>query len=101
MSEEHGTPKPAPEVARLERQWVGKRVRCDVRGMGSGVRYRDQIGTVRGISTNQAEAEDMGYREWGATGLLVEIPDLGRTSVYGEWPVFFGDARVVSEGDES
>lgn len=85
--------KAAKSLAATKRKWVGAIVQCYIRDH-AGKRKGPLYGVVRGISDNQVAVEQEGGREFNATGLLVEIPDLGRHTTYGEWPVRFDDARI-------
>lgn len=80
-------------VVALEQKWVGKPVRCFVRDY-MGVRRGPYFGQVTGLSTNEATMEDEGGDTYEATGLLVDLPTLGRNSTYGEWPVRFTDVEI-------
>jgi len=85
--------KAAKSLAKTKLKWTGALVSCYVRDMKNR-RLGPVLGIVRGVSTNQAAVEDEGGDEYSATGLLVEIPDLGRNVTYGEWPVRFEDAKI-------
>lgn len=85
--------KASKSLAKTKLKWTGAIVQCYIRDH-LGKRRGPVMGVVRGISTNQAAVEDEGGPEYNATGLLVEIPDLGRNATYGEWPVRFDDARI-------
>lgn len=85
--------KPAKSFAKTKLKWTGALVSCYVRDIKNR-RLGPVLGIVRGISTNQAAMEDEGGAEYSATGLLVEIPDMGRNVTYGEWPVRFDDATI-------
>jgi hypothetical protein len=77
-------------VESARKRWLGKAIVCFTRGY-HGERIGPYAGIVIGISDNQVAVEAEGGRVIDATGLLVEIPKLGRNHDYGEWPVRFGD----------
>ena len=87
-------PRASRSLKRAERQWLNKPVTVYVRSLDNK-KLGPYRGTVKGVSTNEVAATDEAAREFGATGLLVDIPDLGRNSTYGEWPVRFSDAVLA------
>ena len=86
--------KPSRSYNQKVKQWVGQSVSCFIRTI-EGKPQGPYLGTVKGLSTNEAAAEDEGKVIYEATGLLVEIPELGRNVSYGEWPVWFSDAALI------
>jgi hypothetical protein len=86
--------RPTKSLKATEKKWIGAKVKCYLRTQ-DGKRSRGlSYGIVRGITTNQAAAEADGREEYSATGLLVEIPDLVKHPVHGDWPVRFDDAEI-------
>lgn len=86
---------PSKIISILRRKWYKAVVSCYTRDM-HGQRQGPYYGIVRGIATNQAAVEDEGGDFYEATGLLVDIPKLGRNVTYGEWPVGFEDVERLS-----
>jgi hypothetical protein len=86
--------KAAKSLAKTTLKWSGAIVSCYIRDMHDKRRGPVE-GVVRGISTNQKAVEDEGGAEYNATGLLVDIPELGRNITYGQWPVRFDDATII------
>ncbi len=87
-------PKASASLKRTERQWLNKLVTVYVRSLDNK-KLGPYRGTVKGVSTNEVSATDEAAREFHATGLLVEIPELGRNTTYGEWPVYLADAVLA------
>lgn len=75
-------------------KWLGRSVRVFIRGSDSS-RKGPYFGVVRGLSDNEVAMEDEGGTTFEATGLLVEIPELGRESTFGDWPCRFDDAEII------
>lgn len=86
--------KPSKQVKQMRKQWIGKRVTCFIRNIRNE-REGPHHGTVKGLTTNQAALEDEDGDEYDATGLLVDIPELGHHCIFGEWPVRFSDATLL------
>lgn len=76
------------------KRWLGRSIRCFVRDV-YGRSIGPHVGTVKGLSSNEVSARDEGASQWEYTGLLVEIPELGRNQTYGEWPVEFSHAKLT------
>ncbi len=92
--------RPSRTIVAQTLRWVGQSVKCYIRSIDHR-RLGPYAGIVRGLATNQATVDDEGGSKYFATGLLVEIRELGRNQLYGEWPVIFGDAEIVTAADFS
>jgi len=87
---------PTREYKTARRKWVGARVSVFIRKMNKEKKGPYE-GICKGLSDNAVAAEDEGSRCFDATGLLVEIPFLGRNETSGEWPVSFVDAEILED----
>lgn len=93
--------RPTKALLAAERKWVGKQIRCYLRGLRNE-KEGPYIGTVAAVADNQAEVEDEGIGTdgtYGPTGLLVTIPEKGRNTTLGEWEVRFEDAEILPNAE--
>ena len=67
---------------------------CDVRDLRNR-KIGPFKGIVKGLASNEDDVEWESRLEFDATGLLVEIPELGVNECYREWPVRFTDAEIM------
>lgn len=86
---------PSRTISILRRKWYKAVVSCYTRDI-HGERKGPYYGIVRGLSDNQVAVEAEGGEIYDTTGLLVDIPALGRHITYGQWPVLFEDAQKLN-----
>ncbi len=87
-------PKPSKSLKEARREWACKEVVCRIRDEANRS-FGPYRGRVSGIADNEVAAIDENSKEYNETGLLVDIYELPRNAIYGEWPVRFGDAELI------